>query len=58
MLDNRESATRVSLGILIASNSFHPSYCSHLEVCEIFPKEEGQNWEGCFSTHFYILWDG
>ena len=43
MLDNRESATGVSLGILIAHNSFHQSYRPHLEVCEIFPKEEGQN---------------
>ena len=58
MLDNRESATCISLGILIASNNFLPSYRSHLGIYEIFPNEEGHHWKGCFPTNFCILWDG
>ena len=57
MLDNGESATRISLGIVIASNSFHPSYHSHLGIYEIFPEDEGQHWK-CFPTNFYTLWHG
>ena len=58
MLDNRESAIRISLGIVIASNSFRPSYHSHLGIYEILPKEEGQHWKCCFPNNFYILWHG
>ena len=58
MLDDWESATPISLGIVIASNSFHPSYHSHFGICEIFHKEEGQHWKCCFPTNFYILWHG
>ena len=58
MLDNRESAILISLGIVIASNNFHPSYHSHLRIYEILPKEEGQHWICCFPTNFDILWHG
>ena len=55
MLDNRESATCISLGIVIASNSFQPSYRFSLGIYDLFPNEEGQHWKGCFPTNFYIL---
>ena len=59
MLDNRESATGVSLGIAIASNNFHPILSLPLgNISKIFPKEDGQQWNGCCLTNTDILWDG